>query len=245
MRAEFEEVAQATREGRHADALGLLLELFDLADRSPRDHGLVFMAMFQWEQLLEVYAPAREAMRRIRGQQAQRLLAGEQVFGDPADLWPRSRFMVIAGMDEKLKDDRATYDLFLQLRDMDVEMADREAFLALPAMVAAGDFALAAHYLGDPLAQLAQLNECARLRPLMPPANEPPRLAAELGNFLKEVRLLCAVHRGQQRPGEADALQTAALAGIESDDLRGWAVRELAEPGMLLRKVAARHSVAP
>lgn len=178
MRTEFEEVAQATREGRHADALRLLLELFDLADRSPRDHGLVFMTMFQWEQLLEVYAPAREAMRRVREQQAQRLLASEKVFGDP-------------------------------------------------------------------LAQLAQLNESARIRPLVPPANEPPRLAAELGNFVKEVRLLCGAHRGLQRPGEAEALQAAALAGIESDDLRGWAVRELAEPGMLLREVAARHGVAP
>jgi hypothetical protein len=43
----------------------------------------------------------------------------------------------------------------------------------------------------------------------------------------------------------ADALQAAALAGIDSDELRGWAVRELVEPGVLGREVAARQAAAP
>jgi hypothetical protein len=136
--------------------------------------------------MLKEYPPARVAMRRVRGEQAARLLAGEIVFGAAEERWPRSRFQVIAGMDGKLGDSRATYELFLQLRAAWPQAAQRDAFLALEAIVEAGDYALAETYLGDPLAGLDQLNECALTHVLIPPSRQAPRLAAELSNFARD-----------------------------------------------------------
>ncbi|MRW90547.1 hypothetical protein GJ699_11165 [Duganella sp. FT80W] len=240
MMSEFAPVMAACEAGRHDDALQLLLALFERADHSPHDDSLFFITMFQWGMMLKEYPPARVAMRRVRDEQAARLLAGEIVFGATEKRWPRSRFQVIAGMDGKLGASRATYELFLQLRVAWPQAAQRDAFLALEAMVEAGDYALAETYLGDPLAGLDRLNECALTHVLIPPSRQPPRLAAELTNFSKDVRLLCVVHRGLGRADAADTLRTAALAGIVSDDLRAWAVRELDEPGALFRELSAR-----
>lgn len=117
-------------------------------------------------------------------------------------------------MNETLADAHATYALFLQLLAQRPERARREAFLALPAIVAAGDFALAQQYLSDPLERLAGLNQLASQLPLFPPAGMAPRLAAELMNFVRDVVLKTAVLQDQGRAAEAESLRNAALAGI-------------------------------
>lgn len=232
-------VREARDAGHYDEALRLVLEDFALAARSPRDQGTLFITMFEWELLLEVYPPARDAMQRVRDEQAALLLAGELAFGARGDRWPRSRFHVIIDMDGKLAAGRASYELFLRLRELQPEAARCEAFLVLPAIVEAGDFALAENYLSDPLERLDELNQCARSYSLLPAENEPPRLSAELGNFARDVRLLCTVHRGLGRSAEADALHAAALAGIEAEEPRAWVAREIGAPGSLARAVVA------
>lgn len=223
--AGIREAVAACHAGRYAEALELVLQSFARADESQ------FIIMFAWRLLLDEYAPARDAMVRERDAQAAKLLAGELDFGEGG------RFRLIVGMNNDLKDQRATYELFLRLLEVKPEAVRGAVHLALPAIVEAGDYALAESYLDDPLSRLEELNALADNLPLFPQAGVAPRLAAELHNFMREVSMLAAVHREQGRRAQADALLEAALAGLNRKDLRTWAARELADPGMLFREI--------
>ncbi|WP_170304213.1 GNAT family N-acetyltransferase [Duganella radicis] len=227
-----DKAAAARHAGRHEEALELVLESFARADESH------VPTMFTWRLLLDEYAPAREAMVRERDAQVAQLLAGELNFGRSGSHWQRSRFRLIIGMNNDLQDQRATYELFLRLLTTKPEAVRDAVGLALPAIVEAGNYALAESYLDDPLPRLDELNTLADDLPLFPMANVAPRLAAELHNFMREVSMLAAVHRGLGRDAQADALPEAALAGLKRNDIRTWAARELADPGMLFREIA-------
>lgn len=240
----LKDAIEARHEGRNADALRLLVKLFGQGCRSDTHaRASHFLTMFEWNQLAEDYPPAREAMASARDEQVGLLLGGDENFSTGADGWPRSRFQVIVHMNETLKDAGATYALFIQLQSLMPALARRKAFLALPAIVEAGDYALAERYLPDPLAQLADLNALSSELPLFPPDLAAPRLAAELSNFMKDVRLRAATLQGLGRVTEAEALREAALAGISSDEMRALAQREIAEPGTIMCE-ATDHRIA-
>lgn len=226
----IEQAMSARREGRYEEALRLTMELFERMDDTH------FITMFSWRMLMDDYPPAREAMIRTRDAQVVRLQAGDVLLNDGQQRWPRSRFQIIARMNEDLQDSRATYELFLQLLAVRPGEARREAARALPSIVEAGDYALADTYLEDPLPRLEELNAMARELPLLPAVQVAPRLAAELHNFINEVRMLAAVHEGLGRSEEAAALRDAALVGLDAKDMRTWAARELADPGVLFRE---------
>lgn len=233
---------QASREGRYAEALEILEGMFGQIDSGLLEYrGNQFITVFAWSQLIEEYLPAREAMARTRDEQISRLLHGEEIFGDPLVAWPKSRFHVIVELNDILEDYRSTYELFVQWIAIAPTQARREAFLALPAIVANGDFALADSYLGDPLAQLDELNRLACDFPLYPSVGTAPRLGAELSNFMKDVRLRVAILRGLGREEEAEVLQSAALAGLVRDDMRGLGIRELAAPGAIFRDITSHQ----
>ena len=56
-------------------------------------------------------------------------------------------------------------------------------------------------------------------------------------NAMKAVWLCAATFEGLGRGTEADALRSAALAGIQSEEMRALAARELAEPGTIFREL--------
>ncbi|WLI90115.1 hypothetical protein Q4S45_03045 [Massilia sp. R2A-15] len=201
-----------------------------------------FMATFLWELLAPAHPAAREALTRMRDRQVRKLLDGDQIYS--ADQrWPRSRFEAVAGMNDILKDSRSTYEVFRQFEALMPDLARRHAYRALPAIVEARDFALAERYLSNPLDDLDFVNELALTLPLFPPEGAAPRLAAELSNFMRNVRLCEATLRGLGRGGEADALRTAALAGIAPDEMRELAQREIAIPGAITREATARRAL--
>jgi hypothetical protein len=201
----------------------------------------VFIVTFEWSQLVEVYPPAREALADGRDEQARRLLGGDEYLRTGDTAGTRSRFGFIAGINRILGDADATYRLFVQLEQATPASARRVAYLALPAIVAAGDFRLAERYLPDPLGWLDRLNQLARDFPLYPPPHTAPRLSAELMGFTKEVSLRAAVLNGLGREAEANALRKAALAGIASDELRALAQGELAESGTIAGAMSAHQ----
>ncbi|NYE59580.1 ribosomal protein S18 acetylase RimI-like enzyme [Duganella sp. 1224] len=229
---EVDKALLALHEGRHDEALVALLALFARADDRH------FITMFAWSQLIEQYAPARAAMVRERDAQASRLLAEDTMFGEDDGGRQRGRFEIIVEMNEILEDSRTTYELFLQLLAAQPDLAKRNAWRALPAVVEAQDYVLAERYLRDPSARLPELNSLAEKVPLMPTRGEPPRLAAELSNFVGDLSLCVAVWRGLGRSAEADALQSAAIAGLANDAMRALALRELADPGVIHRETA-------
>jgi RimJ/RimL family protein N-acetyltransferase len=73
---------------------------------------------------------------------------------------------------------------------------------------------------------------------LFPPAGTAPRLAGELSNFARDLRLRAAILRGLGRGLEADALLDAAMAGLANDELRDWVRRDLRWPGVIHRAMA-------
>jgi hypothetical protein len=234
--ANLKEAIRAREEGRYADALPLVRMTFEqgVADDSG-GRATEFIPMLEWEWLAESYPPARDALREARDGQVRRLLAGDEAVGTPVPGLPqtRPRFALVARMNEALKESLATYELFAQL-DAKNPGEVPYAFLALEAVVDAGDFTLAARYLPDPLGWIEHLNGTARHFPLFPPNRTAPRLAAELSNFARDLRVRAAVLRGLGREAEARALVGDAHAGLASDELRDWLPRELDTPGAII-----------
>ena len=149
----------------------------------------------------------------------------------------RARFSLLVQMNVILDDPASTHGAFVALRRARPAWAERQAWRALPAIVAIGDFALADRCRGDPLAMLDAVNTDARALPLFPPAGA-PRLAADLINLTRDVALGIVVLRGLGREGEARTLRTALLDGLESAALRELAERELDAPGAIQHAIA-------
>ena len=236
-------VAILTQEGAHAEALALLEQAFRQIELIvASEQTQIFMTMFQWKLLAEVYAPARAALRDLRDQQVLRLLSGDIYVGLRGDQnveeFPLTRrFSLIVEMNETLLDNASTCDVFSTLDRDQPALAQRYAWAALPALVKVGKFQLADKYSRDPLQQLEVVNEAALTLPLHPPSRQAPRLASELTNLVRDVYIGMAVFRGLGNNDKADALQEAMLAGLHSDDLKALAQRELAEPGTITREL--------
>jgi RimJ/RimL family protein N-acetyltransferase len=233
-----DEAIRAREEGRYEDALRHVLASFARVVSTDRERHIGnIMPMLEWGFLAAEYAPARAAMVEARDVQVHRLLAGELNYGLARNPWlgPPSRFSLIAKMNETLREPCSTSEVFARLEAMYPAQARRDAFLALPAVVEAGDFALAERYMPDPMGMLSNLNDTAQSWQLFPPARTAPRLAAELSNFATELRLRAAILRGLGRGDQADALLDAALAGLANDELRDWARRDMRTPGIIHR----------
>ncbi|NHQ92600.1 hypothetical protein [Janthinobacterium lividum] len=222
-------------EGRHAEALQLLQELFaDAGQTLNPARSSYFMIMLEWKFLAEAYAPAYAALQAERDAQIQ-LLLSDNTFGG------RLRFSLIAEMNDTLGDARSTADLFARLDTCAPELARQYAWQALPAVVESGNFALAERYHRAPLEHLDMVNELAASLPLFPAPRTPPRLAAELMNLVKDVRIAAAILRGQGQAAEADALCAALLAGLANDAMRALAQRELNAPGSITADIVNRQ----
>ncbi|TDY34238.1 hypothetical protein [Janthinobacterium sp. 75] len=234
------------REGRHAEALPLLQQLFADAGQAMKPaRSTHFIIMLEWKFLADAYAPARAALQAERDGQIRLLLAGEHAFvrhdsGRP-QAGDMSRFSLIVEMNDTLGDARSTADLFAQLDSSAPELARQYAWQALPAIVEAGNFALADRYRRAPLEHLETVNALAASQPLFPAPGMAPRLATELMNLVKDVRIAAAVLRGQGQATEADALYAALLAGLADDAMRALALRELDAPGSITADIVKRQ----
>jgi hypothetical protein len=241
---DLRQAIQAEQEERYDDALQSLLAAYGrLLQSEEAGRGNEFGIMFAWRLLSEAHAPARAALARLRDEQAAHLLDGDFAFAS-GRAWPRTRFDLIHRMNDILGDTHATWDLFVRLEALAPDHARRHAYLALPAIVEAGDFTRAERYLPrNPLDRLDELRELAQRFPLFPPERAAPRLAGELSNFMRNVSLCATTWEGLGRSAEASRLREAALDGLPSDDMRELARRELAEPGAIHRALAA-HQIA-
>jgi hypothetical protein len=229
--------------GRYDDALRHLMMLYDQDGQlDPDVTASHFITTYLWELLVPCHPPAHEALTGMRDRQVRKLLAGDHTYSSDVRR-PRSRFEVLVDMNHVLKDSRSTYEIFVQLESLLPDLARRQAYRALPAIVEAGDFARADRYLADPLDQLDHLNALISQLPLFPPLGAPPRLAGELSNFMRDVRLREAILRGLGREAESETLRSEAVAGIASDEMRSLALREIAKPGAIMREVS-EHRIA-
>lgn len=234
------------REGRHAEALPLLQQLFADAGQAMKPaRSSHFIIMLEWKFLADAYAPARAALQAERDGQIRLLLAGEHAFGRHDSGMPQagdmSRFSLIVEMNDTLGEARSTADLFAQLDSSAPELARQYAWQALPAIVEAGNFVLADRYRRAPLEHLETVNALAASQPLFPAPGMAPRLATELMNLVKDVRIAAAVLRGREQAAEADALYAALLASLANDAMRALALRELDVPGSITADIVKRQ----
>ncbi|MBB3223140.1 hypothetical protein [Pseudoduganella umbonata] len=231
--------------GDYAEALRVLQGIADdLRRENPGLPPLPFRVMFEWGRLIEVHPPARAALEALRDEHVHRLQQGDadsaQVEFDGSR---HSRFWDIAWFNDTLADSRSTYEVFLHLLRATPEVAARCSSRALPAIVEQGDYALAGHYLPDPLARLGELNATAQWSPLLPAGSRAPHLAAMLTGYTNDLRLRSAILHGLGRHAEAAALRVTGLAGIESEELRALAERNLADPDAIGRLIG-EHQVS-
>ena len=240
-------VVELRQEGASQEALSVLEQLFKNAELAvaPTQPD-IFMTMFQLQLLAEQYEPARVFLRNTRDTQAERLLAGDIHFGldgDPAVKEYRRirRFSLIVEINHILEDDASTCEVFSQLDSGHTELARQYAWAALPALVAQGHFELADRYRDDPLKLLEAVNKNALALPLYPPPQGAPRLAAELSSLVHDVHIGMAVLRGMGNSDQADALRAALVAGLDSDELKALAQRELDAPGTIIRELSDRQ----
>lgn len=244
-------VTALRREGRHAEALPLLQQVFAAAGQALNPaRSNHFIPMLEWKFLADAYAPAYAALQVERDAQIRLLLSGEHDFGrhdssvtQASDAFGRtSRFSIIAAMNDTLGDAHATADLFARLDASTPELARQYAWQALPAVVATGNFALADRYrCPAPLGHLDTVNALAASQPLFPAPGTAPRLAAELMNLVNDVRIAAAVLHGQGQAIEAEALCAALLAGLANEAMRALAQRELDAPGSITAEIVKRQ----
>ena len=237
------EAMLAREDGRYEDALRHLLDACALVMADGQEDYVGHLDLLEWQFLIEVYPPARDALSRLREEQARRLLDGDVFYGVRyAEYSPQpTRFGLVARIDDILKDARATYELFVRFDALMPERARREAFKALPAVVEAGDFVLGERHLPDPMGFLPELNRMAANTTLAPYSRAAMSLATHLSNFAKDVRLRAAIQRGLGRAAEADALLDAALAGLATGEMRDKVREDLASPGAILCWITAQH----
>jgi plasmid stability protein len=239
------EAMLAREAGRYEDALRHLLDIYALVMADGQEDYVGHLDLLEWIFLIEVYPPARDALSRLREEQARRLLDGDVFYGvRHAEYSPQpTRFGLVAQIGDILKDARATYELFVRFDALMPEQARREAFIALPAVVEAGDFELGERFLPDPMGFLPYLNEAVGGQRLFTPTHAAPRLLADLFNFAKDLRLRAAILRGRGRDAEARALVDAALAGLATEEMRGLVSQDLEAPGAIIRALTA-HQMA-
>lgn len=98
-------------------------------------------ALDEWLLLAEQYPPALTALLLIRDQKVSRLLAGEcdyELFND------------VATINEYLKQETATYELFKSIDNVAPDFAVECAATARPALLVCGDYALAKKFIPAP-----------------------------------------------------------------------------------------------
>ena len=236
---------QAQRAGDHATALRE--HLFIHADCGHDDHvanNLRGFALYEWGRLCDTYPPAREALVAVRDEEVRRLLAGEAVLRSFNDGLQASRWREVARINETLGDMASTYHTFVALLDVLPEEAKRGSHIALPALIAHGDFALAGRFLPDPLAMADDINANAAVLPLMPGPRQAPRLAADLMSYAGDVALAGVILAGLGREDEATALRTACLAALADPALSALVQQEVDAPGTISRMVSDHQMAA-
>jgi hypothetical protein len=185
-------------------------------DHDPTYCGVrLSFALDAWVKLAEAYPPARAALIQIRDSKTRRLLRGE---GD------RATFEDVEAINSHLGDQRATYDLFRQLREVQPGVADACADLAWETAATFDDFALARTCIDDPSTRLRawtdELNETVSFI-----RAEVPRPPAELEDttcaiFAERVVLLLRVLANVGEITEAAALRAGILGAVEDPSVR-------------------------
>ncbi|HKO88583.1 MAG TPA: hypothetical protein VJU83_08705, partial [Burkholderiales bacterium] len=213
---------EATQQGRYDEALQEFIWFHEHAlEHQPWLYGLrLSFALGYWIELANLYPPAREALEAMRDRKTTALLRGEG---------KRPLFHDVVAINRVLARPDLTHALIVRLEADYPDLAHECVALALPAIVATGDYALAYRHIPDPTAALkkegAQLNESIAALEAEAPTLA-PRFAAYVQIYCENVRMLSAVLHGVGQAEAARVLGESAIELVDSPSARE-AVRSL------------------
>lgn len=224
--ARYHAAGELARAGRHEEALREFQWFHEHAlEQMPSLAGVrLSYALSAWADLGAAYPPARAALEAVRERDTARLLAGK---GD------RHLFIDINAIHRALDEPRRTHDLFIELEKIDPELARSCASVALPAIIAAGDHALAERLLPEPGrvvhqgARILNADFGGRRRMAYMRA---PYIASSINMYVDRVREVLTVLEARGRMQEAARLRKLAADLIPATTIRR-AVRAALLPG--------------
>jgi hypothetical protein len=212
---------EAAAAGRYADALRDYVWFHEHAiAHQPSLYGVrLSFALWYWIELAAQYPKARQELEKIRNRKTKRLLKGDL---------DRELFHDVESINEYLKCEAATYELFAKLESKNPDFATRCAPLALPSIVKTRDFAMARRYTPSPLDTLQRysnslnrdIEDLARL-----PPSKAPRLKAYISIYAEQVRLLLQILKGTKERKAVQQVRAQAVELVKSTRVRN-AVRK-------------------
>jgi hypothetical protein len=203
-------------EGRYPEALLDFVWFHEnaLAER-PSLYGVRrSSALADWAELGRAYPPAMKALEDTRDRTVAVVRQGDG---------SRSAFIDVVAINEYLNSTSATYSLYLALMNDQPELAAACAQDALPSIVAAEDYRLAAQLVPAPETLIRKessiLNYQIRMLKFHSYSRAPTRWAY-VCNFVAEIQLLLKIQVGIGAHREAARLKSLAIALIQSPSLR-------------------------
>ncbi|MDQ1830372.1 hypothetical protein [Massilia scottii] len=206
---------EAMREGRHEEALQEFIWFHHHAlEEDPSLSDARAYALSFWMELGQAYPKALDALRSIRSDKADALLRGE------AELeW----FWDIVLIDAELGNTAATYQLYLALAEAWPAFAKECARVAIPAIVEAQDYELAASLMPPPetlVRELATMLEQEIASIKQQPFSRTPVRWGEITWYAEEVKRLVAIQTGIGDHAEAARIKALAISLIKSPSVR-------------------------
>ena len=215
-RESLERARIAQFEGRYDDALREHLWFHENALAvDPALYGVrLSFALSDWAQLAQIYQPALNALLQTRDMKRDALLHGTEV---------RALFHDLASINQYLRQERETYELFRHLDATTPTFAADCAPFAIDVMLEVGDFELAAKYLPAPeeilLNASDSLNEHVK-RFRKKPTRRAPVLKALTSIYLNGVRNCLEMLKGTKHHDLLDAAREMAVALVEDRAIR-------------------------
>lgn len=172
-------------------------------------------ALADWIELGSMYPKALQVLRSIRNDKTSTLLSGKG---------SRQAFIDVSAINEYLKDEAATYGLFVQIKGGNADLAHACSQLALPSIVNAGDFALAKEIYGNPDAVISSLadslNEDIDWSRSRSDKRRDATLNAIVRNFVGDVCMLLTTFEATDGNHRRQSLARQVVEKIHDEDCR-------------------------
>ena len=208
---------RAAMDGRHEEALEHFVWYHDHAlEEEPALYGVrLSFALAYWRELGDNYPKALTALERTRDAKSKALLNGD---GD------RALFHDVESINEALGQLKKTHALYVQLARQRPDLARNCAALALPAIVAAGDFKLAEKLMPEPIDRIrrlaAELNDSIERQRSKPRSMQIAARRALIHNYAEDVDLVMSILSARSRAADAAEVRHFAVKLLASPSAR-------------------------
>lgn len=211
----FSDAQDAMLQGRHDEALqGFIWFYQNAMEEDPSLEEMRYYLVGMWVALGQDFPKALDALRAIRADKASALLGGAK---------DREVFWDIVIIDAELGEAAATYQFYKELAQASPVFAAECALIAMPAIVEAQDYALAAKLMppAEPFVrEMARVLEqdiaAIKQRPFSPVDER----RAEIATYVTEVERVITVLAGNGETHEAASIEALAVGLIKNPSVR-------------------------